>query len=241
MNLNIRMESSFLVKLRHRLPFVVLLCLFSNTMVAQQHVYHITRLDSFEERMDSVTITNYLGEMPVFKPKAIATLRYDDHHLFLHFSVADRHVFYNVTDYNGPVSKDACVEFFFAPDVESPTNYFNLEINVGGTALMRYNGNGRVPIAPSDFEAVEITRSLILDQGQVIDDSVTWQIRCKIPLDMLKKYASITWPRSGVKWRGNFYKTASTGKNKHWMAWSTVESETPNFHLPEYFGSLIFD
>lgn len=192
--------------------------------------------------LDDAPINNYMGDIPTYKPNSIAKLAYDDDHLFLYFSVADKHVFFNVVDDNGPVSKDACVEFFFAPDEREPTYYFNLEINVGGVALMRYNAdNLRASISIADLKTIAITSSLSLKQGQVIDDPVEWEIRCNIPINILKKYAVITAPGSGVIWRGNFYKTAGTGLNKHWITWAKVESVAPRFHMPAYFGKLMFE
>ncbi|MCB0276848.1 MAG: diguanylate cyclase, partial [Calditrichaeota bacterium] len=27
----------------------------------------------------------------------------------------------------------------------------------------------------------------------------------------------------------------------HWLTWAPVEHPKPNFHLPEFFGTLVFD
>ena len=43
-----------------------------------------------------------------------------------------------VTERDGPVSNDDCVEVFIAPDPEQVKSYFNFEINCGGTMLLYY-------------------------------------------------------------------------------------------------------
>ena len=41
--------------------------------------------------------------------------------------------------------------------------------------------------------------------------------------------------------RGNFYKCGNLTTNKHYLAWNHVDSETPNFHVPESFGTLMIE
>ncbi|HEX9250722.1 MAG TPA: carbohydrate-binding family 9-like protein, partial [Ignavibacteriaceae bacterium] len=39
---------------------------------------------------------------------------------------------------------------------------------------------------------------------------------------------------------GNFYKCGDETEFKHYGMWSLIENSTPDFHLPEYFGKIIF-
>lgn len=221
-------------------------------VMAQEAVYHVDRvttgvpIDGKWDKpqwkdADEVILTHYMGEIPPFKPIARAKMLYDDANLYLIFHVQDRYVSSVVEDYNGPVSRDACVEFFFSPDTQKPMHYFNLEINAGGTPLMRYNGEERKPFTNEDIAAFEIAHSLPKVVDPPINDSVTWTIECRIPLRILEKYGVVTLPEAGVTWRANFYKTASRSTNPHYITWSLVQNEKPNFHLPVYFGQLVFD
>ena len=62
-----------------------------------------------------------------------------------------------------------------------------------------------------------------------------------IPFAIIEKYASLKKPGQGVKWKANFYKCGDKTSHPHWLTWSVVENPKPNFHLPQYFGTLQFD
>jgi hypothetical protein len=196
----------------------------------------------WEERK-SVLIGNYMGSPPGFFPGAKAKMMYDRENLYLIFSVHDRYVRCLTGEINGPVWEDACVEFFFSPDTGFPGRYFNLEINCAGTPLMHYN---RVPdrdiraLAVSDIKRIEIAHSLPGKIDPEITEPLTWTVEYRIPVEMLEKYSKITHPEPGVEWRANFYKIAENSSNPHYLTWSPVENDEPNFHLPQYFGLLKF-
>jgi len=188
-------------------------------------------------------ITNYMGTVPGFKPEAQVKMMYDNENVYVIFQVKDRYVRCLTTTINGPVFKDSAVEFFFAPDSSMPDRYFNLETNCGGTALMEYH---TIPRSDSrgldieDIEKVEIAHSLPQFIDPQISEPVTWTMEYRLPLSMLEEYAGITRPATGVEWRANFYKIAENSSNPHYITWSLVENPKPNFHLPQFFGRLIF-
>ena len=68
------------------------------------------------KKIKPVKITNYMGKLPAFKPQVEAKMMYDNDNVYVIFRVKDRYVRSLVQEYNGNVSEDACVEFFFAPD-----------------------------------------------------------------------------------------------------------------------------
>ena len=65
-------------------------------------------------------------------PKSQVKLQYDAENLYVIFRVEDKYVRAAVTETNGPVYRDSCVEFFFAPSLKCPNSYFNFEINCSG-------------------------------------------------------------------------------------------------------------
>jgi hypothetical protein len=190
-----------------------------------------------------VEITNYMGEVPGYKPDVQAKMMYDNNNLYVIFLVRDRYVRCITKDFNGPVWEDSCVEFFFAPDNNFPERYFNLEINCGGTPLMHYNtiaGKETTIIDPHDLAKIEIAHTLPQIIDPEIKNQVTWSIEYCLPVSMLKKYSDITFPKPGVEWRANFYKIAENSSNPHYITWSVVINDKPNFHIPKYFGLLKF-
>jgi hypothetical protein len=168
---------------------------------------------------------------------------YDDNNLYLIFQVKDRFVRCITTEYNGPVWEDSCVEFFFAPDSDQPLRYFNLEINCGGTPLMRYTIIPRkkfTTLSAADIKMIEIAHSLPRIVDPEIREPVIWSIEYRIPITMLEKYSRVTYPEPGTVWRANFYKISENSSNPHYITWSLVDVIAPDFHLPQFFGLLNF-
>jgi hypothetical protein len=193
-------------------------------------------------KIKELEITNYMGKIPPFRPISKAKMMYDSENLYVIFKVHDNFVRLQTQKFNGKVFEDACVEFFFAPDASKPLSYFNLEMNAGGTALMAYQPvvKTSLSIKPEDFEPVEVAHSLPKTLEKEITEPVTWTVEYKLPLSVLRKYSAVTQPASGTVWKANFFKTSSRNSNPHYITWSFVDNKTPQFHLPQFFGTLKF-
>lgn len=193
--------------------------------------------------IEAIPVNKRMGEAPLFVPETQVKMACDEDHLYVFFRVIDRYVRCRITECNGPVYEESAVEFFFSPDPEYPDRYFNLEINAGGTPLMRYN-DFRLKqhrfLKVDDIRKIEISHSLPRIVDPEMAGPLTWTIECKIPLRMLENYAKIIRPQPGVAWRANFYKIAEKGTNVHFLTWSEVVNPFPDFHLPEFFGTLRF-
>ena len=195
------------------------------------------------KKIKEINILQHMGKIPAFIPTAKAKMMYDEQNVYVIFLVNDRFVRSVAEEYNGPVFRDACVEFFFSPDTSLPDGYFNLETNAGGAILMHYQIFQKTPnqvLAADDIKKIEIAHSLPAKVDPEIKEPVTWTLEYRIPIDMLKKFSNVTQPKAGVTWRANFFKTASTTSNPHYITWSFVDNPTPRFHLPQFFGTLRF-
>lgn len=225
---------------------------FTSMKMIESPVYKVKRLKgsmtidadwnkSQWKKVKEVSVDNYMGAIPAFKPTVKAKMMYDDKNLYVIFKVDDNHVRITVDKFQGPVSTDACVELFFAPDSAYPLRYFNLEINAGGTAVIAYHVDGvRTNLTAEDFAPVEIAHVLPKKLDKEIDVPTTWTLEYKLPLEVIRKFSNITEPKKGVKWKANFYKTASKSTNAHYITWAVVDNPTPKFHLPQFFGTLEF-
>ena len=195
------------------------------------------------KNIQAIDIKNEMGEKPLFAPKTQAKMMYDDKHLYVIFRVKDMYVRCQISEYNGSVYEESAVEFFFSPDPDFPDRYFNLEINCGGTPLMRYNDYDKKEnqfLTVEDMKKVEIAHSLPRVVDPEITEPVTWTVEYRIPLNMLEKYSKIVRPQPGIEWRANFYKIAEKGTNVHFLTWSEVDNPVQDFHLPPFFGTLRF-
>lgn len=195
------------------------------------------------KKVETIKIEKYMGTIPPFKPQVEAKMMYDQDNVYVIFRVKDRYVKSVVKEYNGNVSGDSCVEFFFSPDTEQPLKYFNLEINAGGTPLIYYVSKPWTEFAKlknDEIKQIEIAHSLPSVVDPEITEPVTWTLEYRIPLSMLKTYSNLTQPAPGVIWKANFYKTGSRTSNPNYITWNFVDNPKPNFHLPQFFGTLIF-
>jgi hypothetical protein len=195
------------------------------------------------KRIKSIKIGKYMGEVPKFRPTVEAKMMYDDENVYVIFRVKDRFVRSIVQEYNGNVSGDSCVEFFFSPDPNFPSRYFNLEVNAGGTPLIFYvvqPFSDYKKLLPDEIREIEIAHSLPEKVDPEITDPVTWTIEYRLPLSILNKYSNVTRPGPGVIWKANFYKTGSLTSDPNYITWAFVDYPQPNFHLPEFFGTIEF-
>ncbi|GEO23220.1 hypothetical protein CQA01_37540 [Cyclobacterium qasimii] len=196
------------------------------------------------QEVEAASIALHMGPEPEkFIPKTQVKLRYDKDNIYGIFKVEDKYVRCVVQEVNGNVSSDSCVEFFFAPDTNSPLEYFNLEINCSGVPLFHYVTVPRKEfkkLKPEEIEQVEIAHTMPDKVDPEITEPVTWFIEFRVPLALLKEYREITTPAPGVTWKANFYKVAAKSSNPHYFTWNEVINPHPDFHLPKYFGKITF-
>ena len=102
------------------------------------------------------------------------------------------------------------------------------------------SGVGTTAVSNSDCNKVKIFHS----EPKIVEPEkqkpTTWVIEYRVPIDVLEKYCLVTRPAPGVSWKANFYKCADKTSHPHWLTWSVVDYSRPNFHLPEFFGTLEF-
>ncbi|SHG55752.1 Carbohydrate-binding family 9 [Fodinibius roseus] len=221
----------------------------------KNYMYTVTRIDQPIEinaewnkepwnNIPSIRLDNHIREEPEPRPEVHVKVSYDDEALYVIFHVQDQYVRCVVEEYFGPVWTDSCVEFFFTPNTDLSEGYFNLETNCIGTALFAFQkerGVGRVDIPESTFKKVKLAHSIPSVVEPEITEPVTWTIEYRLPVEILTKYSDVTQPASGVEWRANFYKIADKTSHPHYLSWALIEHPEPHFHLPEYFGTIVFE
>ena len=132
------------------------------------------------------------------------------------------------TEADSSVWEDSCLECFFSFD---NLNYVNLEANAN-SALLAFFGAGRVNRKPlrSLGIAMPEVRAAKLAEG--------WELIFSIPFETI--YA--LWGhrvKSGDSFTANFYSCGDKTPLPHYASWNPVETESPDFHRPEFFGKII--
>ena len=179
------------------------------------------------------------------RPETQAKLLYDDSGIYGIFKVHDRYVQCLETEFQSPVWRDSCVEFFVWP--EGADGYFNFEMNCGGALLLHYNrvafpigDDSRIAsLPPEDGRAVGIYHSLPPVVEPERPEPTDWVLEFAIPFAVLSKHAGEIDPVDGTCWRTNLYKCADGCSHPHWGSWAP-QGEVLNFHQEQYFGTLRF-
>ncbi len=185
-----------------------------------------------------------VGGTPDHQPRTLARLAWDEESLHVIFRVEDRFVRAVAGRYQDRVCTDSCVELFFTPGADLGQGYFNIEMNCGGTALFRHQlgrGTGRREVTEEDGRRLEPAHTLPAKVDPELPGPLTWAVAYRIPFEVLERYAPVARPRPGVAWRANLYKCGDATSHPHWIAWSPIELPKPDFHRPEFFGTLRFE
>lgn len=163
---------------------------------------------------------------------ATAQVCYDDEALYVRLTAKETDIRAEETGRIGVPSKDSCLEFFFSP-IEGDTRYFNFEFNPAlcmhiGFGSCRQNSARLLP-KPSANINPEVIRT---EEG--------WELTYQITFDFIRQFFPNFAAEQGKKMRGNFYKCGELTPTEHYFAWNPVDTPTPDFHRPEFFGELVF-
>jgi hypothetical protein len=188
-------------------------------------------MDSQEfHKIDNQTWKEYTTETEVrFSIAYIADF------LFLKYYVKEEEFKSVVRDINGEVHKDNCVEFFVSFD---NNEYYNLEFNCLGNIKVGYGmeREKRKMLSEQFISKIEVYPSLISNQPKL--NSFNWEILVLIPKELFC-YSSIT-TFENLNCKANFYKCGDDLLKPHFLSWNKIETNTPDFHQPNFFGEVSF-
>ena len=178
---------------------------------------------------EKVSYVNW-NEYP-YAPEVKINMAYSDKALAILFRVAEEHALGNTLENNGPVWEDSCVETFIKDPVGE--GYYNIEVNCIGTKLAAHR------LSRTDFE--------------LFDESLLSEIRCRASLPHQKTdiqnqewtllkvipFSVLGLDKAPQSLNVNFYKCGDNCRQPHYLSWSPIALEKPNFHCPEFFGEII--
>ena len=131
-----------------------------------------------------------------------------------------------------PVYKDSCLEFFvnFKPQTDG-SGYLNFEGNANGALLCGY---GPTKNSRNFLKDLKISPPRV----KSLRENNLWGYELFIPLSLIQKvYGNLSF-ETGVILKGNFFKCGDETELPHYGSWTKINHPTPNFHLPEFFGTL---
>lgn len=171
-----------------------------------------------------------------YKPTVSFAIGHTNDYIAIKYSVQEKVVKGACYTPNAPVYTDSCVEFFIAP--ENSNGYYNLEFNCIGTCLAGF-GEGRSNRTPVPASLIKTIRYQAVLQNDTEADVVNWILTLLIPVQVFcfDPVNSL----SGIRATGNFYKCGDDLPDPHFLSWMPIQTPEPNFHCPEFFGSLYFE
>jgi hypothetical protein len=194
------------------------------------------RLDELSVLLDtheSHQLDCHLWANNTYAPKVSFTVAYTVDSILLKYNVIENELIAYCREINDPVYHDSCVEFFIKFDNDK--NYYNLEFNCMGTALVGC-GSGkheRITIPKAVVSTIK-SRSHI----RTMAGDIHWQLSLIIPFKVFV-YHSFTSLKNKVC-SANFYKCGDKMSYPHFLSWNNIDNPSPNFHLPECMGEINF-
>jgi hypothetical protein len=168
-------------------------------------------------------------------PQVAFCMAYTDHSILLKYFVKEKYAIARHAHVNDLVYKDSCVEFFLSFD--NGVNYYNLEFNCIGTPYGAYGpGNPNRTELPVDVvKKIKVS----VPPKNIDKEGVTeWEVALDIPFSVFI-YDKIT-SLKGAECKANFYKCGDETPEPHYLSWNNILSSKPNFHVPEFFGTVKF-
>lgn len=171
-----------------------------------------------------------------YKPVVDFAIAHGPDALFLQYIVKEKVVQAAFGKANDPVYQDSCVEFFISLDAGA--TYYNFEFNCIGTVLAAV-GPDRKYRTPLPAGLLHTIRWRAVLSGEKGDGLVHWTLTLSLPFALFLRHPLSSL--QGQACRANFYKCGDGLPEPHFLAWSPIDSPQPDFHLPRYFGTLLFE
>lgn len=140
------------------------------------------------------------------------------------------------TQSNEPVYRDSAMEAFFqfSPAQGSAPVYLNFEFNANGALLATYGPKRtyRSYFTEEEYAAFDCKAAITENN---------WMVELKIPLAVLEQiYGSLSL-KKGSTFSCNFYKISEDAEIEHYASYSPILTDTPSFHLPEFFAAATLE
>ena len=191
-------------------------------------------LAQIDAAMASMTVTGCIDQInwPELYPVAPQTtfiLAHTDHMLYVRYEVKGEVPLATKTNDLELVNEDACVEIFIAD--QDNTHYWNFEFNPAGVCNASHRKERKVDVVRLNAEQL----TSIQRYGQQLC-AAHWTLLIGIPLSLIE--LDLTKEHSR---RANLYKCGDKTPMKHYASWNPIKAEAPAFHLPAFFGEVIFE
>lgn len=184
-----------------------------------------------------IDCNNWIKQFP-YSPRAMCRMSHDENVLKIEFNVNEKYTKACQSQDNSEVWFDSCVELFLSFDEKG---YYNFEFNCIGVALVGFRKTKPDVVHASKDVLALIKRNSNLgsENFEEITGDNNWTLNVEIPKEAFWGHKFKTLDK--LKANGNVYKCGDGVKEPHFLSWNPIDTEKPNFHVPQFFGNIIFE
>ena len=209
--------------------------------IAYEGSADIERVSQILEQQTELNQINTLNwEAFPYQPKVSFRIGHRNNEIWIKYYIEEDHVLAKRTSTNSATHKDSCLEFFIDPQADG--NYYNFEVNAIGTVHLAYGpGRGKRSFIDPDLirEKIKVQSSMGTKAFEELEGPQKWEMTLIIPSEIMIHDPGIQF--SGLQANANFFKCGDESSKPHFLSWNPIGTERPDFHNPEYFGSILFE
>lgn len=168
-----------------------------------------------------------------YKPSVQFSVAHNNKSIFLKFFVEEKFIRAAAGNINGAVWQDACVEFFISFD---ETGYYNLEFNCIGTILAGFGKDKTNRLQIPEPIIRNIKYQVLITNNK--ENNIYWELTLDIPVTIFIHHQLNSLQHKNSL--ANFYKCGDGLPQPHFISWSNIKAPSPDFHLPAFFGNVLF-
>ena len=173
-----------------------------------------------------------------YKPQMEFAIAYTDEAILIHYRVEEQSVRAVAQHDQDRIWEDSCAEFFCQPADDGI--YYNFECNCVGKLLLAAgpDRNERRRASENIMQSIDRWASLGSEPFDTRQESTVWELALCIPFSafFLHDVNSL----AGMSVRANVYKCGDLLPVPHFVSWNAINTEKPDFHCPDYFGTFEF-
>ncbi len=185
-----------------------------------------------------IAVVNWPKEFP-YTPGVKFRIAHNGSMILIEYVVAEEYVRAMAESDNGHVWEDSCVEMFITFD---GSHYYNIECNCRGKVLLACGPKRNDRTYSTPEQVALIRRSPSIADAKPFDSRPAqgeWSMRLAIPAEAF--FADRITDLRGIHAKANFYKCGDRLPTAHFLSWQPIPVASPDFHLPQYFGDVIFE
>jgi len=183
-----------------------------------------------------INVANWNEDYP-YIPQAKLRVAYDQKAIIIQYEIEEEVIKAQYHVHNDNIWEDSCVEFFISFD--NKEHYYNFEFNPIGAGLIGYGTN--VKTERSRLTEEQIDQVDVFSTIERTQTGSKWSLIQYIPFTAFTHNQITNSFLKENKIFANFYKCGDHLPRPHFLSWNKIDHPTPNFHLPEFFGELIFE